>query len=145
VEIGRADEACLRAHAELAYPRECCGLVLADLEAGILRVRQVMPTPNGATDRRRFRIHPCRVLKTMIRARQLGWSLAGVYHSHPEGQARPSTPDRLDSWDELVQLIVRCDGGVARSPRAWLLHGVDSGAPPLEIPVGVAADRPVAS
>lgn len=121
--LSREHEASLRAHAELAFPRESCGLLLGFQEGERLNVRRVLPAPNGAADATTFRIHPRQVLGAMRRARRDGCVLVGAYHSHPGGSAAPSGTDTRDAWGELVHLIVACNDGNAESPRAWRLDG----------------------
>ncbi len=119
--ISLEDEACLRAHAETAFPRESCGLLLGSFDGRTLRIGRVLPTPNGATDSSSFRIHPQRVLDAVRWARSEGLALVGAYHSHPSGSAVPSVADRDDAWGELVHVIVSCEQGTAAAARVWRL------------------------
>jgi len=96
------------AHAEAAYPEEACGLVVRDAAGGLscVRCRNLAPDP-----RVRFEVDPALVLDALRSGR-----LHGVYHSHPDGPARPSAEDleRAGLWGaELEWTVVSVRAGHA--------------------------------
>lgn len=92
------------AHARQAAPQECCGLLFG-AEGCIDAIRQadnVHPDP-----RRRFEIDPRTLIAAHREMRGGGPVLAGYYHSHPGGVARPSETDQaLAARDGMIWAIV---------------------------------------
>lgn len=123
----------IRAHAETAYPEECCGFLVGsgaeesgesddptgmfDDSTGMkVRVLEELPVANAAdeADRgRRFLVEPRAVLDVMKTYRDRDEELVGFYHSHPDHPAELSPTDlefaRL--WPRTVWLIVPVEGG----------------------------------
>ncbi len=109
-------ELSLRAHAEAAYPEECVGALLAD--GG--RLVAAVPLENCATDRRRaFAVHPRDYLAAERSAAARGLTLTGLYHSHPDAPAVPSTSDRETAAPGLFTVIVPVVAGRAGAPRTF--------------------------
>ena len=77
------------AHAEHCAPEECCGLLALD-ESG---VRFAYPLTNVEASGLGFTIAPEEAHGAFLHADQMGWKVAGVFHSHPGG------PDRLSARD----------------------------------------------
>lgn len=106
----------LRAHAARAWPEECCGALLADA-CGRVTAR---PVDNAAADRRQgFLVSARDYLRLEAEAAALGLTLAGFYHSHPDGPATPSASDAATAWPQLWTVIVPVVAGVAGAPRAF--------------------------
>lgn len=82
------------AHADRAFPEECCGLLLG--EAGTITAavpaRNVHPVP--ATH---FEIDPAALIAAHRDARGGGPQVLGYYHSHPHGPPAPSNTDRAEA------------------------------------------------
>jgi len=59
----------------------------------------------------------------------------GIYHSHPDGPARPSEFDCSHAWPELLYLIVSVVKGHAASTHSWRLRadGSQFDEEPVEI------------
>jgi proteasome lid subunit RPN8/RPN11 len=113
------------AHARRAHPRECCGFLIG---AG-RRVHFTVPMRNVARGRTRYRIDPAAHIRLLrvLRAFFPPMGILGVYHSHPEGDARPSPTDVAQaayaSWWYLIVGLrsrrptlkgFRIDGGQVR-------------------------------
>ena len=118
-ELAAEAEAEIRRHAMDTYPDECCGALIALDEAIVEAFRLPNTTSSGA--RRRFLIGPDDYRMAEARARELGGTLAGFYHSHPDHPARPSEHDLAQAWPNLTYIIVAVDGGVAGDLRSWRL------------------------
>jgi proteasome lid subunit RPN8/RPN11 len=83
--LAEAALADLKAHAARAYPREACGLLVANGHKAVY-----VPCENVATEPElRFRIQP----RAYLDAERHGPIIA-VCHSHPNGRAQPSEADR---------------------------------------------------
>lgn len=80
------------AHAVTEYPMECCGLLVGRGD----EVRAAEAVRNLCAGQRydRFELDPVGHVQVWEAARAAGDQIIGCYHSHPDGQARPSMIDR---------------------------------------------------
>lgn len=99
--------------ARLAFPEECCGVLIGRRAAGRLSIVAAIPSRNVATGnrRRRFEIDPGLLLALQRRLRQGPYLAAGYFHSHPRGITRPSRHDLAGAiQDRHVWLIAALAG-----------------------------------
>jgi proteasome lid subunit RPN8/RPN11 len=91
IEVTRAVLDALREMSEAAHPHEACGMLLGDGSqiTDVVPTRNVHPTP--ATH---FEIDPQALIDAHRAERDGGPRIMGYYHSHPNGDARPSETDR---------------------------------------------------
>ncbi len=124
-------------HAEAAYPREACGLLLGFQRAGgDFEVTRMAESENKAVadGNDRFEIDPELRLSLMREARDAApaamlaampgasHGIIGHYHSHPNGSARPSATDLAMVWEPgLIWLITAVVDGQAVQSTAHLL------------------------
>ncbi len=82
----------IAAHAADTYPAECCGLLVGsgDRVLAVERTRNARMMESGD----RFEIDPLDHVRVWEAARRAGQTVVGCYHSHPDGQAQPSSIDR---------------------------------------------------
>ncbi len=127
----------LLAHAEEAYPYECCGALIGR-EAHVLRV---LPLPNTTSEgpRRRFLVGPDDYRRAEAAARKAGAALLGFYHSHPDHPARPSEVDLAQAWPAFYYVIVSVVDGRAREATAWRLRDDRSAFDPVPITIAARA------
>ncbi len=122
-------------HAENAYPEECCGFLVGQVEgAGApedrrgagerVQVHRVLPTRNECDDAPEdgYRIAPETVLAARREANRLDLEVVGYYHSHPDRPAEPSPRDRDAAWDGMSYLIVAMQDGTPVETRSWRLR-----------------------
>src|SRR4051794_29730703 len=84
-------------HAERGFPNEICGLLLGKDFAGERTISSFVPIDNSfeaGEQYHRFLITPEAVFQAERQARQQRLDVVGVYHSHPNEEARPSEYDR---------------------------------------------------
>src|SRR6185295_12507243 len=93
----------IRRHGAETYPHECCGALIADGGSIVDAFRLPNTTSEGAA--RRFRVGPDDYRAAEKRARELGATLVGFYHSHPDAPARPSAYDLEHAWPNLTYVI----------------------------------------
>jgi proteasome lid subunit RPN8/RPN11 len=108
VEItGHALEA-IAAHAREAAPQECCGVLVGTAS----RIEEIHRSRNlDAAPAARYRLDPGTHFAAIHAARAAGKTVLGVYHSHPETKAAPSSSDLAEaSYPEYVYLIAGTDG-----------------------------------
>lgn len=99
---------------EMAYPDEACGLLVGRPGAdGAVRVSRLEPSPNLAlAPAHAFEVDPRLRLMLQRTLRGTPEAVVGLYHSHPDGEARPSETDLKNAWEpELVWLIAAVAGG----------------------------------
>jgi len=110
----------INAHVEKAYPEEGAGFLLG--EDG--QVKAILALPNAREDEarhNRFLITPEDYLKAELKADDLGMSLIGVFHSHPDCPNIPSEYDREWAQPFFSYIITRVDSGKAVNHRSWRL------------------------
>lgn len=104
-------------HCLAADPNEACGL-LATKDGDVVRVyptSSVEPSPTSYT------VPPEEHFAALEDAERRGWELGGVFHSHPDGPARPSMVDVMAALDPgWVYLVVGLDG--EPRVRAWRIR-----------------------
>jgi proteasome lid subunit RPN8/RPN11 len=106
VRLDQGLERQLAAHAAAAAPREACGLLAGRRAGGGWHVHALVPLCNRSRRPDAFAIDACDYARADRAARLSGAAIAGVFHSHPRGPARPSPRDLAMAWTEHVQLIV---------------------------------------
>lgn len=125
IEIGSHQLSQIARAAEAAYPEECCGLLIGENGAGGgWRVSGVEASANLAEgDRRRgFEVDPRLLIRLHRQLRGGTERVIGVYHSHPDHPAEPSSRDlRLALEPGLVWLITSVMDGRAGDTTAHLL------------------------
>src|SRR2546427_5783653 len=102
------------AHAQDAYPEECCGFLIGRKDGGSHVVEQSRRTENVHPKDRgtRYSIDGREILKIEHEFRG-ETRLVGVYHSHPDYPAKPSSFDARRVWPWYAYLIVAVTRGKA--------------------------------
>lgn len=110
------------AHAEAAYPDECCGAMLGEAAASGKRVTTALPLENAheGPRRTRYELRPEDLLRAEREARERGLRVIGIYHSHPDAGAYFSETDLKNScpWYSFVVLSVK--SGRFDHAKSWL-------------------------
>lgn len=95
------------AHAQAEAPLEAGGL-LAGSGATIERVYPMENTDRSETS---FLLNPEEQYRVFVEIEELGYELAGIYHSHPHSDAYPSARDmEMAYYPEAVYVIVSLAG-----------------------------------
>jgi len=93
--------ATVRAHAREAHPEECCGLLV-----GRESVERAVPSQNVSPEPGcGYHVDPLLYLACELQERRGGPRVLGFYHSHPHGDAQPSTRDEEESQRGYLYLI----------------------------------------
>lgn len=128
-------------HAATTYPEECCGLLL-----GIQNVRQrdrtvheLWPVENTWTEtinpfthlettreskHNRYWIDPTILMAAQRYSREQEWIVLGIYHSHPEHPAVPSSQDLELAWIDYSYPILSVINGKVTTITSWRLDEV---------------------
>lgn len=117
-------------HAEEAYPRECCGLLVGRIEdGGRTRVVELTyPVENAFEEEgeryHRMAISPLDYARAERAHASRGLGVVGNYHSHPDHPAVPSRFDleHLAPWPTMSYIVVSVRGGRAAELRSWELE-----------------------
>lgn len=111
--------------AQAALPGEACGVLVGTRADDEVLVVRAQPAANLCADERhdRYELDPGDYLDAERRARAEGLEIVGLWHSHPNGRAKPSETDRREAWEGWIYVIA---GVASRRPtelRAWRLLG----------------------
>ena len=112
------------AHGEASYPDEGAGFLLGRDDGNQRQVVQLFTTENAREDaarHNRYLVAPEDYLKAEITADELGLSLIGVFHSHPDSPNRPSEFDREWAQPFFSYVITSVNEGKAIESRSWRL------------------------
>ena len=113
-------------HCLAEAPNEGCGLIAVSDGA----VVKVYKTANLDASPSGFTVPPEEHYQALRDAEAHGWEIGGVFHSHPDGTARPSMVDIMGALDPYWLYLVI---GLAREPelRAWRILDGDISEVPL--------------
>ena len=114
----------LKGWVETGYPREACGLLVGRPGRGGSRVTTVLRAVEARNQNEewaldRFELHPLDHLETDRAARDEGLEIVGVWHSHIDAPARPSTLDRDAAWSGLSYVILSVREGRSVELHSW--------------------------
>ncbi len=123
IHINRHLENRMLKEAKVAYPHECCGLLVGNSNDSGKVVHEVYPVENKNKVRAadRYEIDPKEFDRIDREAAKKGWSITGIYHSHPDHPAEPSAFDKdcAGAWVEYSYIIISVKGGVDDELRCW--------------------------
>jgi len=118
-------EKIIRAEGETAYPNECCGILIGDVDnAGVKTAMRGIPINNaseGSEQYHRFLIKPEDMMKAEQTARSMKLDVIGFYHSHPDHPSAPSGYDKDHALPFYSYVIVSVDKGKAQILTSWEL------------------------
>jgi len=115
----------IRIAGEAAYPDECCGVLMGDIDNdGNKTVRRTEAINNAREDGEkyhRFLITPEDMLHAEQTARAAKLEVIGFYHSHPDHPAYPSEYDKDHALPFYSYAIVSVEKGKAKELASWEL------------------------
>ncbi len=122
LHIKDADQRKVRHLAEQAYPCECCGFLIGEVNRDQRSVREVRLAQNLRHDRHnRYLISPLSVSSLEKDLEKTSSEILGFFHSHPDVAALPSAYDREHAWPWYSYLIVSVHQGKAMELNCWRL------------------------
>ena len=110
---------------EASYPNEGGGFLLGSVRDGTVTVMDIMQVENTfaeAEQYHRYAMTPQDWMRLEDEADELGLSLIGYYHSHPDSPAIPSEYDREHALPNFVYLITSVMMAQATDMRVWRLR-----------------------
>jgi len=118
-------EKAVRTDGETAYPNECCGVLIGEIDATGVKIVKTTLTINNAREDgeqyHRFLITPEDMLKAEQTARAEKLEVVGFYHSHPDHPSAPSGYDKDHALPFYSYVIVSVDNGAAQVLTSWEL------------------------
>lgn len=106
------------AHVAGLWPEEACGLV-GGRDGRAVRLYPVENTRHSPVA---FEMDPLQQIKAMLAMEAEGLELIAIYHSHPDGPARPSATDVANAYyPDAVQLIISLADRARPSVRAFTI------------------------
>ena len=115
----------IRLHLENSFPNEGCGFFYgienADGSRVVLLAEAVQNAKKGDQSRR-FEIHPLDYVKAEQKALELNLQLLGIYHSHPNHPAIPSSFDLAKAMPYFSYIILSVQDGAAAELTSWRLN-----------------------
>ncbi len=114
IQLRREDMEKMRCDVQARDPEEACGLLAGWFNGDIIQVLEVLPIENILHSPTRFRLNPQEQLAAFNWIDSHGLEMAGIYHSHPQGQTEPSATDVDEAhYPEVAHLIW------ANQPTRW--------------------------
>lgn len=111
-------------------------MLLGRILPGEIRVEAARPSPNRHPEPgRRFQADAKAYLKASREAAARGWSLLGLYHSHPDGPGQPGVADLEACGEGEALLILPVGGEGLKDLSAWLFRRREA----LPLPVRAGA------
>ena len=110
----------INAHVEKAYPEEGAGFLIGR-DGEVMSIVALSNAREDGARLNRFLFTPEDYLKAELQADDLGLSLIGVFHSHPDCPNVPSEFDREWAQPFFSYIITRVDEGTAVNSRSWKL------------------------
>eukprot|EP01047_Picozoa_sp_COSAG01_P015471 COSAG01_NODE_775_length_13698_cov_60.191632_8_plen_150_part_00 len=118
-------------HGQEAYPEECCGAMLGqiDVKTQTKHVTQLVRIENSSEENRhrRFAVTPKDYMQLERQAMRDGLALLGFYHTHPDHPCEPSETDLKHAWPVFSYIILSVLKGEASTCRSFLLKEDKSG------------------
>jgi proteasome lid subunit RPN8/RPN11 len=128
LKIERKEFEALRQHGEEAYPHECCGVLLGQVDGAKRVVTSITRCGNTRTDspQNRYHIDPRELIRIQREGRERGEDIVGFYHSHPGHPAQWSQTDLAEAhWFGCSYVITSVEKGKAVLTNSFELVGMD--------------------
>ena len=118
-------EKIIRAEGESAYPNECCGILIGEIDdKGVKTIKYTEAIRNAREDGEqyhRFLITPEDMMQAERNARKRKQDVVGFYHSHPDHPALPSDYDKEHALPFYSYVIVSVNKKKAEDLTSWEL------------------------
>lgn len=124
IKLNRTVEYQMKSHAEQIYPNEACGFFLGKDSLQNREVSKLLIIENSkkGNQRNRFEISPYNYLLAEQYALSNNLDLLGIYHSHPDHPAVPSTYDLEKALPYFSYIIISVYAGESKDIRSWILN-----------------------
>jgi proteasome lid subunit RPN8/RPN11 len=122
-------------HGRACFPKECCGIMLGTVDDPQRVCTIAIPCRNAyeGDQKDRFQLDPKDQLAADRRARELGVSVIGFFHSHPNEDAYFSATDLKNSWPWYTNVVMSIRDGEFSHAKAFIANDDQSAAAPQEL------------
>jgi len=105
------------------YPYECCGLLIGT-NLSEKKVIEVRPVENKNKERThdRYEIDGKDFVKIDKESNKKGFSIIGIFHSHPDHPPLPSAYDTEHAWAGYSYMIAAIENGEKIDIRSWVFN-----------------------
>ena len=118
-------EKIIRAEGETAYPNECCGILIGEIDQEDKKIVKYTEAINNAREDNeqyhRFLITPEEMMRAETTARKRKQDVIGFYHSHPDHPALPSEYDKEHALPFYSYVIVSVMRNKSEELTSWEL------------------------
>jgi len=125
IKLHEQDIRKIRKHSEADYPNECCGFLLGKIENDMRIISITKPVINSREQENRYNryyIPPEEYMRIEQQAKDEALQVLGIYHSHPDAEARPSQYDLDHSWPFYSYIIVSVKKKKTNEMTSWRLR-----------------------
>lgn len=124
LQLDKQQEQEIHRIATLAYPNECCGLLIGTDDGRARTVEKVKAAANQRIDslHDRYLIDPEEIRDVEKELRGSSSQIIGFFHSHPDVPAQPSRFDLDHAWPWYFYLIVSVVQGSPREMLCWRMR-----------------------
>jgi len=112
-------------HSQLAYPEECCGILVGLDTEGDRTITASHRARNVIEERRheRYLIDERKLIEVTRSTRNFPADIIGFYHSHPDYPSHPSLYDtETAAWPGYSYLIVSLEKDRIASFQSWIMR-----------------------
>jgi proteasome lid subunit RPN8/RPN11 len=131
----------IAAWSHAAYPREACGVLVGREIGGARVVERAELARNMALAADRYELDARDLVNADSRARAQSLEIVGIWHSHPDRAAIPSSADRANAWRGWSYAIVFVDAIGSFRIRSWRVRGEAFDEEPIETDGALSSPR----
>jgi proteasome lid subunit RPN8/RPN11 len=126
------------AHGKACFPKECCGILLGTEKDGARAVTIAIACRNAyeGEQKDRFLLDPKDQFAADRKARELGVTVLGFFHSHPDEDAYFSSTDLKNSWPWYSNVVMSIRKGEFAGAKAFIANDDQTAAQPEELHYG---------
>jgi proteasome lid subunit RPN8/RPN11 len=125
INLSRELQERIFSHLRVAYPNEGGGFLVGEQNNDDVTIRNIIGVQNvfeEAEQYHRYAMTPQDWMRLEDEADNLGLTLVGYFHSHPDSPCIPSIYDRDHALPNFVYLITEVTNGEAVDIKAWRLR-----------------------
>jgi len=120
ITLSQSDKKILTEHAENENPNESCAILFGDIKNKNSIVKEIWLTENIEKSPVEFTLSPEQTLEMHEKEKEKGLQIIGIFHSHPNSQAFPSSTDKRFMENNPYVWIIY--SGVNKDFKAYFLE-----------------------
>ena len=120
ITLSQLDKKILTEHAENEKPNESCAILYGDIKNENSIVKEIWLTENIEKSSVEFTLSPEQTLEMHEKEKEIGLQIIGIFHSHPNSQASPSSTDKRFMENNPYVWIIY--SGVNKDFKAYFLE-----------------------